>query len=145
MSPGITPRPEQIAELTRGHTIPFDPLPELNLTIIAEVLAGAWNDLLQTQRQTLLSGGEAEINALIESRLNALRDEDTGWSVLVWGVTRGTETMSYDARSLEKRPDLSLHLTSRNPSFALIVECKILDEPSGKKLKCTVTTGWCGL
>jgi hypothetical protein len=134
MSPGITPRPEQIAELTRGHTIPFDPLPELNLTIIAEVLASAWDDLLQTRHQTLLSGGETEVNALMESRLNTLLDEDAAWSLLVRSVAR-RDTMSYDGSHLEKRPDLSVHLTERTPSFPLAVECKILDEPHGKLIK----------
>ena len=43
--------------------------------------------------------------------------------------------MSYDGSHLEKRPDLSIHLTKRSPSFPLAVECKILDEPSGKKIE----------
>jgi hypothetical protein len=134
MSPGITPRPEQIAELTRGRQIPLGSLPEPNLTIIAEVLARAWDDLLRTQCQTLLSGGEAEINALMESRLNAFLDEDEAWSLLVCSVAR-RDTISYDGSHLEKRPDLSVHLTERNPSFPLAVECKILDEPHGKLIK----------
>ena len=126
---------EQIAELTRGRQIPLDPLPEMNLTIIAEVFARAWDDLLQTQRQTLLSSGEAEVNALLESRLNALLDEDAIWSLLVHGVIRGRESMTYDGSYLEKRPDLSLLLTCRNPSFPLIVECKLLEEQSGKRIE----------
>jgi len=128
------PRLDQIAELTRGHTIPLDPLPEANLTIIAEILAGAWSDLLQTQRSTLLSGGETEVNTLLESRLNALLDEDQAWALLVRGVAR-RDTMSYDGSHLEKRPDLSVHLTGRNPSFPLAVECKLLDEPHGKQIE----------
>jgi hypothetical protein len=135
MSPGITPRLDQVAELTCGHTIPLDPLPEMYLTIIAEALARAWDDLLQTQSKTLLSGGETEINALLESRLNALLEEDTAWSLLVHGVIRGRESMNYDGSYLEKRPDLSLLLTRRNASFALIVECKLIDKPSGKKIE----------
>jgi hypothetical protein len=130
----IHPRVEQVAELTRGLQIPFAPLPEANLKIIAEVLSSAWVGLLRTHRQVLFSGQEAEVNALMASRLNFLLDEDTAWSVLVRSVARGTETMSFDGSHLEKRPDLSLHLTGRNPSFALIVECKLLDRPSGKRV-----------
>lgn len=134
MSKGsVPPRLGQIAELTRGIEIPLTPLPERNLRIIAEVLSKAWADLLRTQRKALLSGQEAELNALMATRLNALLDEDAGWSVLVRSVTRGSETISFDGSHLEKRPDISLHLTARNPSFALIVECKLLDHPRGKR------------
>jgi hypothetical protein len=137
----VRPRAEQVAELTRGLQIPFEPLPEVNLKIIAEVISSAWNDLLRTRREVLFSGQEAEVNALIASRLNSLLDEDTAWSVLVRGVTRGAETISYDGSHLEKRPDLSIHLTGRNPSFALIVECKILDHGCGKRTDMYCTNG----
>jgi hypothetical protein len=103
------------------------------MRIIAEVLSKAWADLLRTQRKVLLSGQEAELNALMATRLNSLLDEDAGWSVLVRSVTRGSETTSFDGSHLEKRPDISLHLTARNPSFALIVECKLIDHPGGKR------------
>jgi hypothetical protein len=135
MSPRITPRPEQIAEFTRGRKIPLDPLPESNLKTIAEVLASVWDELLKNHKKTLLSGEEAEINALLESRLNTLLDEDETWSLLVCSVARGKETLSYDGRNLEKRPDLSIYLTRRSPSHPLIVECKLLDKPSGKRIE----------
>jgi hypothetical protein len=128
----IHPREEQIAELTRGQTIPFPPLDDVHMIYIAQVLVRAWNDLLRSHRTTLLSGGETEVNALMESRLNAFLDEDKPWSQLVRNVTRGTESMSYDGSHLEKRPDLSFHLTNRNPSFPLIVECKLIDSRSMK-------------
>jgi hypothetical protein len=128
----IHPREEQTAELTRGQTLPLSPLLDVHLNYIAEVLAGAWNDLLHGHRPTLASGGETEVNTLMESRLNALLDEDKAWSQLVRNVTRGTESMSFDGSHLEKRPDLSVHLTNRNPSFPLIVECKVIDAPSMK-------------
>lgn len=103
------------------------------MRIIAEVLSKAWADLLRTQRKVLLSGQEAELNALMATRLNSLLDEDAAWAVLVRSVTRGSETTSFDGSHLEKRPDISLHLTARNPSFALVVECKLLDHPLGKR------------
>jgi len=125
-------REEQIAELTRGEAIPFPPLLEIHVLYIAQILARAWKELLSRYRQILLSAAEAEVTALMESRLNALLGEDKIWAQLVRGITRGTETISYDGSHLEKRPDLSVHLTNRNPSFPLILECKLIDLASMK-------------
>jgi len=130
----VHPRADQVAELTRGQTLPLPPLHELHMRFIAEVLARAWNDLLVDRRPILLSGGETEVNSLIETRLNALLEEDDLWSLLASGVARGRETLSYDGSHLEKRPDLSIHLTDRNPSFPLIVECKLIDTRSRKTI-----------
>src|ERR1035441_7032660 len=131
----VHPREDQVAELTRCQSFPLAPLHEIHLAFIAEVLRRAWNDLLVDRRPVLLSGGETEVNALIETRLNALLEEDGLWSQLVRGVARGKETVSYDGSHLEKRPDLSIHLTDRSPSFPLIVECKLIDAPSRKKIE----------
>ena len=131
----VHPREDQIAELTRGQSLPLAPLHEIHLIIIAEVLTRAWNDLLVDRRSILLSGGETEVNTLIVTRLNALLDEDSLWSLLVRSVTRGTETVSYNGVHLEKQPDLSIHLTDRSPSFPLVVECKLIDAPSGKRIR----------
>ena len=130
----IHPRVDQVAELTRGVTLPLAPLPDIHLTVIAEVLTRAWNDLSLRRRPTLLTGREVEVNTLMESRLNALLEEDGLWSQLVRGVAR-RDTMSYDGSHLEKRPDLSILLTDRNPSFPLAVECKLIDAPSGKEVR----------
>jgi hypothetical protein len=130
----VRPREDQIAELTRGQRLPLAPLHEIHLMFIAEVLIRAWNDLLVDRRSILLSGGETEVNTLIETRLNALLEEDELWSQLVRGVARGRETVSHNGSHLEKRPDLSIHLTDRSPSFPLIVECKLIDARSRKKI-----------
>jgi hypothetical protein len=130
----IHPRRDQVAELTRGQILPLAPLRELHLTFIVEVLTRAWNDLLVNRLSILLTAGETEVNTLIETRLNALIEEDERWSQLVSGVARGRETISYDGSSLEKRPDLSIHLTNRSPSFPLIVECKLIDARARKKV-----------
>jgi hypothetical protein len=68
---------------------------------IAEVLTRASEDLLSKWPATLLSGGETEINALIESRLNTLLDEDKLWSQLVRCVARGKETVSMTEATLK--------------------------------------------
>ena len=130
----VHPRHDQVAELTRGQSLPLAPLHEIHLRLVAEVLRRAWKDLLGDRRSILLSGGETEVNTLIETRLNALLEEDHLWSLLVRAVVRGKETVSFDGSHLEKQPDLSILLTDRNPSFPLVVECKLIDAPSRKKI-----------
>ena len=51
-------------------------------------------------------------------------------SPAVW--SGGRETVSFDGRHLEKRPDLSIQLTCRNPSFPLVAECKLIDSARRK-------------
>src|SRR5688572_27282044 len=130
----IHPREEHVAELTRGIRLPYPPLPRTQMVLIAQVLIRAWDDLLGKWPSKLSSGGETELNSLMEIKLNALRDEDVLWMQLVSGVSRGSETMSYNGSHLEKRPDLSIHLTTRNSSFSLIVECKLIDASSKKTI-----------
>jgi hypothetical protein len=111
------------------------PLPALHakhLSFIFEVLSSAWLDLMAAHSAILLGAPEAEINALMVTRLNALLDSDPMWRHLVRSVTRGTESFSFDGTSLEKRPDISVHLMSRNPSFALTIECKVIDSKANQ-------------
>ena len=129
------PREDQVAELTRGHRLPLAPLHETHLILIAETLSRAWRDLLVEHRSTLLSGQEVELKSFIESRLNALVDEEGLWSQLVRGVARGEETLSFDASHLEKQPGLNILLTNRSPAFPLLVECKLTDAPARKRIK----------
>ena len=132
------PRLDQIAELTRGIELPLMPLHQEHLRIIVEAVSAAWTDLLQRHQQILLRDEEAEINALMETRLSARLDEDPLWAQMVRAVARGRETISFDGTHLEKRPDLSLFLTCRNSAFPLAIECKIIDEANNKtgKLYC---------
>jgi len=132
------PRLDQIAELTRGIDLPLLPLHEQHIRIIVETLAAAWADLLRRHPLILLNEDEAEINALMETKLSARLDEYPLWAQLVRAVARGRETISFDGSHLEKRPDLSLFLTCRNSAFPLAVECKIIDGANSKsgKLYC---------
>src|SRR6266851_540410 len=111
----IFARGDQVAELTRGLEIPFHPLQQIHLTIVTEVLALAWSELSLNHRGTIVQGSEAEINALMTARLNGLLDDNLMWRQLVRSVTRGAESISHDGSHLEKRPDLSFHLTDRSP------------------------------
>lgn len=100
--------------------------------MIFETVARVWQELKYERSQALSGGSEAEINALLESRLNSLWRTDTLWSQLVSSVARGKETLSFDGTHLEKRPDLSIYLTGKHPSFPVVVECKLIDHGSGK-------------
>ena len=112
--------------------MPFAGIHNDHLQVIAEGISTAWADLRATQSATLQTGTEAEINALMQARLSRLLDEDRIWALLVRAVTRGTESLSFDGRHLEKRPDLSIHLTLRNSAFPLVVECKLIDPENQK-------------
>ncbi len=123
----VHPREDQVAELTRGQSLPIAPLHEEHLKCVGEALNRAWNELMAERRETLLSGDEAELNSLMESRLNKLFETHELWPLVARSVARGKETISFDGSHLEKRPDLSIYLTNRSPSFPLIVECKLID------------------
>jgi hypothetical protein len=131
----MPPCVDQIAELTRGIDLPLLPLHLEHLRVVVEVLSAAWADLLHRYPHVLLKEDEAAINALMETRLLKFLDEHPLWAQMVRTVARGRETMSFDGAHLEKRPDLSVFLTRRNPAFPLAIECKIIDEANRKSGK----------
>lgn len=126
----IHPRPAHIAELTRGQTLPLEPISEIHLEIIADYLAQEWSELLHSCPEILASDDEVEANASMEIRLNNL--DDPIWRSLVSLVVRGADTISHDGSHLEKKPDLSIHLTNRHRNFRLEVECKLIDRTKGR-------------
>ena len=70
----------------------------------------------------------------METRLLTLLHESREWSTLLSGVARGKESISHNGSSLEKRPDLSISLTKKDPRFPLIIECKLIDKKAGKEV-----------
>lgn len=136
-----TPRPEQVAELTRGQHLPLEPIPASALQVITETIVRAWNELSASHEAILRNGDEAEVSALLETRLNDLRDVDPCWESIASGVSRGRESLSFDGSHLEKRPDLSIHLTRRNFNFPLVAECKLIDLPGNKTVNLYCTKG----
>ena len=127
----IRARPNQIAELTQGLHLPLPQLQQSHLVIIAESLAFAFEDLRRRQVHIVTTGTEAEVTALLQSRLIKLLEEDLFWSQLVLSVSRGSESLSVDGSHLEKRPDLSLSLSNRD-RLPLVVEAKIIDRNHAK-------------
>ena len=128
----VRPRPDQIAELTRGVCLPLAPIEDEYLEILAEGLRRAFRDVRKHAPDTVTSGGEAEVSALMQARLNRLVQEDSLWRHLVLWVGRGAESISFDGSHLEKRPDLSIILSGADRRFPLTAEAKILDAVASK-------------
>ncbi|EKN9355115.1 hypothetical protein N0036_08380 [Pseudomonas aeruginosa] len=131
-APAIRPRPDQIGELTRGLHLPLPAVDALHLEIIAEGLSRAFADVRTHHPLAVSSGSEAEVTSLMEARLNALIGQDPFWGQLVTCVVRGKESVSFDGSHIEKRPDLSIYLSSRARNFPLIAEAKIIDTSAAK-------------
>jgi hypothetical protein len=132
MQTSIRPRPDQIAELTRGLQLPLSEMEAIHLQIIGERLVRAFNEVRAQSPDTVAFGSEAEVTALIEARLNTLIEEDLLWGQLVLCVARGKESLSFDGSHLEKRPDLSIYLSNRTRGFPLITEAKVLESSSAR-------------
>ena len=128
----IRPRPDQVAELTRGLQLPLPEVDSVHLEIIAEGLLRAFGEVRANAHATVCSGSEAEVTALMEARLNRMINEDPLWRQLVLCVVRGKESLSFDGSHLEKRPDLSIYLSDQNRSFPLVAEAKIMDSGAAK-------------
>jgi hypothetical protein len=136
----MSPRPvsalDQIRLLTSGLDLPFPPLDRRVVRVIALGFAKAWRTILAKHAHALRASPEASINAMMCSQLNTMVSSDRQWAQLVTKVSRGEESFTFSGKSIEKRPDLSLVLTGRNPNFPLVVECKLLDKNKTVGLYC---------
>lgn len=137
MSSALSPRPAQIAELTRGLDLPLGAIDDIHLEVITEGVAQAFAAVRADAPGVIATGDEAEITALLQARLNAMIEDDPLWGQLVASVVRGAESLSFDGTHLEKRPDLSIHLTARSKRFPLIAEAKVIDVGKGEALYCS--------
>lgn len=139
----MMPRPDQISALTRGLRLPLPALDFVHLELIAEGLYRAFHEVRADHPAVVASGSEAEVTALLEARLNALVEQDPFWGQLVLCTVRGKESVSFDGSHIEKRPDLSIYLSSRTRNFPLIVEAKILDSATAKTATMYCDKGLC--
>src|ERR1039458_5064291 len=136
----------QVEALTRGVRLPLPAIQMEHLGVILESLAFAVEQVAGAYETTVRRGSEPEISALVEAQLCAYFVEpDSGttqdeppllgmWRQLARAVVRGKESVGYDGKRIELRPDLNILLTGRHPSFPLIVECKIIDPRGGKTI-----------
>jgi len=126
------PRINQVKELTRGLKLPMPPVAAIHLDIIIETIRVALNELVAEHGSALVGKPEIELNALLQARLNGMRDAEKLFGQIVACVVRGGESTSYNGKHIEKRPDLGIYLTSRHANFPLLLECKVIDSPNGK-------------
>ena len=130
----VRPRQDQVAELTRGVRLPFAPVADEHLQILAECIRQAFDDIRGRTPDTVAKGEEPEVTALMQARLNRLIHEDSLWGQLVLWVGRGTESVSFDGSNLEKRPDLSIVLSGVERRFPMVAEAKIIDAAASKTI-----------
>lgn len=123
-----------LRELTLGQEFPLPAIDEIIIELILDLLQKAYDGLKADYPEAVSAGDEVDLNALMVERLSHLVDGDPGISQLVRAVSRGTEMLSFDASSLEKRPDIQISLTSRRHTFPLIVECKLIDQAKRKTI-----------
>lgn len=134
-------RPDHIAELTSGARLPLEPVSDEHMSVILETISFAWKELRANGAPALNGGDEAEVNALLDPRLNRYCQSQPLWKDLVHSVHRGRESMNYDGSKFEKRPDLSLIFLHGNRNFPMAVECKIIDHPNRKTVDLYCTKG----
>lgn len=123
---------DHLSELIRGQRLPLPALDPVHVAILLELLQRAYEGIRNDRAETVSSASEADINGLMVARLNHLVGEDPLAGQMVRAVSRGTETINYNASLIEKRPDIQISLTDRQHVFPLIVECKLVDAPKGK-------------
>ena len=103
--------------------------------MIAEGLRQAFDDVRRYAPDTVYTGDEPEVTALVQAQLNGAMAEDSLWQQLVLWVGRGSESVSFDGKHLEKRPDLSIVLSGTERRFPLVAEAKILDAAGSKTIR----------
>lgn len=131
--PTLHPRPDHVAELTRGIArLPLPPLDEEHIRIIIETIESVWDDLKDRHAATFAGKSETEINDLMASALKTRIDEDPIFAMTATSVARDASELNFNGAHLEKRPDLSIQLTRQGAKFPLTVECKLIDKPKGK-------------
>jgi hypothetical protein len=126
------PRIDQVSELTRGLQLPMPPIAFAHLGVIIDALKRALEHLVTEHGDALAAKKENELNSLLQARMNSLCTEEKLLSQMVACVVRGGESVSFDGKGLELRPDIGIYLTGRNRTFPLLLECKIIDEPNKK-------------
>ena len=129
------PRQDQVEALTSGLRLPLEPIPEEHLEVIAEGLRQAFDEARAHAPETVHTGTEPEVTALVEAQLNGAMAEHPLWRQLVLWVGRGSERTSFDGTHLEKRPDLSIVLSGAERRFPLVAEAKILDASAAKTIR----------
>jgi len=123
-----------LSELVRGVELPLLALDPIHIEVLLELLQKAYEGVKADYPPTVSGGDEKDINTLMVERLDHLIRDDPVAGLMIRGVSRGSEMINFNAKHIEKRPDIQISLTSRRHVFPLIVECKIIDGKNGKTI-----------
>jgi hypothetical protein len=119
-----------VAVLTQGLRFPLNPIAPEHMRIILNAIDVCWQKLPASKAL----GEEKDVNALFEPVLNSHVQNDPLCKNLFSFVVRGKETVNFNGEKLEKRPDLQVMLATPRENFPLIIECKLIDHPNGKRV-----------
>src|SRR3546814_17822864 len=72
--------------------LPWSAIDVVYRHIIADGVPEAFKDIRDGAPETIATGDEAEVTALLEARLNRMIEEDKVWRQLVASVVRGKES-----------------------------------------------------
>lgn len=122
----------QVTELTRAVDIPLPAVAPEILELVLEAVAQGWTYIKSKYPDVLQTGEEADISAHLVTWLNAELPFIRGLDLVISSVDRGRESINFDGRRIEVRPDISFRLTHWDARFRLIAECKIIDVRNGK-------------
>ncbi len=128
-------RLELFTEMTRGVQLPLSGVENADMQAIVEGIRRAFVELQETAPETIQTGSEVEVTALLQARFSQVISKDAYLSEKVLSVGRGSESISFDGFHLEKRPDLSIVLQDRDSLFPLVLEAKILDVARSKTVR----------
>lgn len=121
-----------VDNLIRGHTLPQPALSKSVIKAILDVLTDSWADVCTLYPEEVAKP-EVDVSKHLALAFNHRCGQDTRLRRAVSKAIAGPEMLNFDGTSLQKRPDITVEWRSDRLS-PLIVECKLLDEPSRKTL-----------
>ena len=119
-----------VNEVIGFSEIPRNLLKEEHILQIVTAIQDAYNHVKTTQKE-FKSFKEIELNTFVHARISHLIDTGHKLRKVVESVGRGGETINYNAKNLEKRPDLCFKIQSSiQVGKTIIVEAKIVFQKS---------------
>lgn len=125
-------------------SLPLSAMSMRHLCVIEKALAAAWIAMKSsaTGQKVIASGSEDEITIRLQQELNAMRNQRSGHKAIGFNksffglVSRSSSFLSYDAKHLNKSPDLVIRLTALRKGTnsaledydAVFIECKPLSQ-----------------
>ncbi len=121
-----------VDNLIRGHILPQPALSRSVIKAILDVLTDSWAEVC-IRYPDEVAKPEVDVSKHLVLAFNHRCGQDIRLKRAVSKAIAGPEMLNFDGTSLQKRPDITVEWRSNRLS-PLIVECKLLDEPSRKTL-----------